>query len=76
MKNHEAIARELVGAVAHALNGNGPASVILKGPGGPESGCVVFVIPGLPGLILDEALDRLYAHIGWKVAQKGQREVQ
>jgi hypothetical protein len=70
----EEIAKQLVDAVAHTLSGNGPASVRLHGPHGMEDGAVVFVIPGPVGIIVDEALHKLYGKLGWKVQQQGQGE--
>lgn len=74
MISEEKIARELVGAVAHCMSGKGPSSVILQGPHGKEDGCVVLIFPCPVGLIIDEALDKLYAHLGWKVLKRGQGE--
>lgn len=70
MIREEQIAKELVSAVSHTLNGNGPSSVRLQGPHGMQDGCVVFVFGGEVGIIIDEALERLYAHLGWRVLKK------
>ena len=65
------ILSQVGGAIEHALKGSGPCSLrILSGPT-ERVAAVVFIIPGPAGEIMDDALDRLYAELGWKASRQG-----
>lgn len=75
MTELENLAQHIVGAIQHALDGNGPASVRVTEKGTDKVAAVVFVIPGPAGVIVDDALDRLYDVMGWTVAKGTQGEI-
>jgi hypothetical protein len=68
-------AESLIGAVQHALDTNGPASLTLYRPGTDGAACR-RVRPSRPvGTLVDTFLSDLYALLGWRVDQDGGREV-
>jgi hypothetical protein len=75
MKEMEKLAQSIMGAVRHALDGHGPASVRVTETGSQKVAAVVFVIPGPAGEIVDDALEKLYDVLGWDVAKQGKGEV-
>lgn len=74
MSREQELARTLVDAVTHTMGGRGPSSVRLDAPETPSGGVCVFVIPGPVGIIVDDALNRLYEALGWRVAKEGREE--
>lgn len=66
---------QVIGAIRHSLEGNGPASVRVVERDGNTVAAVVFVIPGPAGKIVEDALSELYDFLGWTIAKEGHGEV-
>jgi hypothetical protein len=70
MKASDQLVKQLVAAVEHVLQGEGPASLTLTRAGLDQPEAVVFVIPAPVGPLVDTFLNDLYLMLGWGV-QKG-----
>lgn len=74
MSAMDKLAGHIMAALRHALEGNGPASVRVIGKDSGEVDAVVFIVPAPAGEIVDEALNKLYAAMGWHTIREGRGE--